>query len=299
MTNDLNGYTFYVHNLGRFDSVFILKSLVLNDSFEVIPIWKDSTIVSLSIKYGDIRISLLDSLQLIPESLGDILKSFNCEVKKGYFPYSFVNKNNLYYIGEKPLKSYYNSISDVEYKTIPNDNWDLRKETIKYLKSDVLGLLEAITKFSDIIYNKYQLNITKFKTLPGLSLAAYRSSYLPENLNKKLKMIKGGLENEIRKSYFGGNVDVFINKITTGYHYDINYQYPTAMLQDMPVGDPILSLETDLNKIFGFVYGEITAPDENTLQVPFIQYKDPSKNLTYCPRVNLKDLYSLKKLNMP
>lgn len=103
MTNDLNGYTFYVHNLGRFDSVFILKSLVLNDSFEVIPIWKDSTIISLSIKYGDIRISLLDSLQLIPESLGDILKSFNCEVKKGYFPYSFVNKNNLYYIGENHL----------------------------------------------------------------------------------------------------------------------------------------------------------------------------------------------------
>ena len=103
-------------------------------------------------------------------------------------------------------------------------------------------------------------------------------------------MIKGGLENEIRKSYFGGNVDVFINKITTGYHYDINSQYPTAMLQDMPVGDPILSLETDLNNIFGFVYGEITAPDENTLQVPFIQYKDPSKKLTYCPRGKFKRL---------
>lgn len=56
------------------------------------------------------------------------------------------------------------------------------------------------------------------------------------------------------------------------------------MLQDMPIGDPILSLETDLNKIFGFVYGEITAPEADFLRVPFIQYKDPVSNLTICPR---------------
>jgi len=47
------------------------------------------------------------------------------------------------------------------------------------------------------------------------------------------------------------------------------------MLNDMPIGEPKLSLETNLNNIFGFVYGEIYCPDENTLQVPFIQYKDP------------------------
>jgi hypothetical protein len=35
-------------------------------------------------------------------------------------------------------------------------------------------------------------------------------------------MIKGELETEIRKAYFGGNVDVFFNRITTGYHYDLN-----------------------------------------------------------------------------
>lgn len=35
-------------------------------------------------------------------------------------------------------------------------------------------------------------------------------------------MIKGEVETEIRKSYFGGNVDVFINKINKGYYYDLN-----------------------------------------------------------------------------
>jgi hypothetical protein len=56
------------------------------------------------------------------------------------------------------------------------------------------------------------------------------------------------------------------------------------MLQDMPIGDPVFSLETDINKIFGFIYGEITAPDVDSLRVPFIQYKDPLEKITICPR---------------
>jgi len=85
MAQSLNGYTFYVHNLGRFDSLFIIKSLILNNTFELTPIWKDNSIVSLTIKYGDSNIVLLDSLQLIPESLDNIFKSFNCVTKKAIF----------------------------------------------------------------------------------------------------------------------------------------------------------------------------------------------------------------------
>lgn len=58
----------------------------------------------------------------------------------------------------------------------------------------------------------------------------------------------------------------------------------------MPVGDPILSLENNLDNIFGFVYGEITAPNENILQVPFIQYRDPYNNTVSCPRGKFKRL---------
>jgi len=38
MNKALNGYTFYAHNLGRFDSVFILKALILDSDIEVTPI---------------------------------------------------------------------------------------------------------------------------------------------------------------------------------------------------------------------------------------------------------------------
>lgn len=168
------------------------------------------------------KITLLDSLQLIPGSLENILKSFNCDTQKGFFPYSFVNINNLNYIGVKPPKEFFSNISDLDYNSIQEKNWDLKKETLNDLKADVEGLLEAITKFNFNIYKKYNLNITKFKTLPSLALAAYRSSYTPLHLAPKLKMIKGELEREIRTSYFGCNVEVFINEVTDAYLYDIH-----------------------------------------------------------------------------
>ena len=285
---NLNGYTFYAHNLGRFDSIFILKSLVLSNKFKVTPIWKDTGILSVTIEYGKFKIKLLDSLQLIKGDLANILISFNCGIQKGYLPYSFINKENLYYIGDKPTQTHYNNITDLDYSNIPNKDWDLKKETLIYLKSDLEGLLEALTKFSELTFDEYKLNITKFKTLPSLALGVYTSKYMSEGL--QIKMIKGEIEKEIRSSYYGGNVEVYANEISEGYYYDMNSQYPRAMLEDMPVGNPKLSLETNLDKIFGFVYGEISCPDENILQVPFIQFKDPNTNLNVCPRGNFKRL---------
>lgn len=138
--------------------------------------------MSLTLKFNKIKIIILDSIQLISGSLDSILKSFNCNIQKGTFPYNFVNKDNLNYIGDKPNKNFYKNISEVEYQTIKNNNWDLKKETLIYLKSDLEGLLEALYKFNNNIFSKYQLNITNFKTLPSLALAIYRSSYLPDNL---------------------------------------------------------------------------------------------------------------------
>lgn len=83
---------------------------------------------------------------LIPGSLDSILKSFKCDTQKNHFPYKAVNKKSLYYIGKKPDKKFYNNISDKEYLAIPENGWSLKSETLKYLKSDVEGLLEAVKK---------------------------------------------------------------------------------------------------------------------------------------------------------
>ena len=48
----LDGYTFYAHHLGRFDSIFILESLITNNNIQITPIWKDNTILSLTLEYN-------------------------------------------------------------------------------------------------------------------------------------------------------------------------------------------------------------------------------------------------------
>jgi len=87
-------------------------------------------------------------------------------------------------------------------------------------------------------------------------------------------MIKGQVEKDIRKSYFGGNVDVYINEVKNAYIYDMNSQYPNAIYNEMPIGNPIFTTEKNIDNIFWFVYEKITAPSEEILRVPFIQYKD-------------------------
>lgn len=53
----LDGYTFYAHNLGRFYSVFIIKYLISNNKINIAPIWKDNSILSLTLKFNKIKIN--------------------------------------------------------------------------------------------------------------------------------------------------------------------------------------------------------------------------------------------------
>ena len=62
-------------------------------------------------------------------------------------------------------------------------------------------MLEVITEFRENVFDKYQLDITKYKTLPELALTVYKSSYIPNNLKSELKMVKGNIYNLNRLIY--------------------------------------------------------------------------------------------------
>ena len=98
---ELDGYTFFAHNLGRFDSLFLIKAAASMADIKVNAVWKENTIISISIKNTKLnrKIKILDSIQFIAGSLRNVLMTFNCEIKKDYFPYRFVHQNNLFYIG--------------------------------------------------------------------------------------------------------------------------------------------------------------------------------------------------------
>lgn len=121
--------TFYCHNLGGYDIVFILNALVnyneANKSSDPYPyvincVLRDNKIlkVVISKKINDKirKLTIVDSYAILTSSLKDLCKSFDLSYEKWVFPYSFVNEDNLFYIGDKPERSYYKDISEKDYK---------------------------------------------------------------------------------------------------------------------------------------------------------------------------------------
>ena len=241
-------------------------------------------------------IKILDSNQLIPGKLRNLAKEFNCKELKGHFPYKFININNLEYKGDLPpyeyfsdsmgLDGYNNWKSSLKFKEIIC--YDIKEEAINYLKHDLYALLEVISKYSNFIFKNYGINITKINTLSGLALKIYLSSFYKHK--NKFKLIKGKIESDIRKAYFGGLVltKAYYTHKNKAYVYDVNSHYPNAMLEDIPVGNPVLSLSKDLNSYFGFVYAEIIPP--KNLDFYFIPMRDDSGKII-TPNYRFKGIY--------
>lgn len=106
------GKTVYIHNSSSFDLVFLLKYIVEYPHVTVNPIIKDGKFINVEIKYGNAtkyKLNLRDSLLLLPASLDELSKQFNGKSIKGIFPYSFVNSDNLNYVGPVPSYSFFDS----------------------------------------------------------------------------------------------------------------------------------------------------------------------------------------------
>lgn len=288
LTTNYNKFTLYFHNLAGFDSNFIMEALLNTGDVQVL-INKGKLI---SIKYSkkgnkntSINLLILDSLQMLPVSLDLLSKSFKVESPKGIFPHSLVGKNNLNYEGLIPHRSYFFNLdidSYMEYcDKFTNGIWNLKKEAIKYCQLDCISLHQVLIKYSNLIFNNFQLNITKFVSLPSLAFAIFRSNFLDIY---NIPQISGDIFNKIAEGYTGGAVDMYIpssiNKDSTPsdntvYSYDINSLYPFVMsMFDYPVGQTYYFEGNVLNHFkdkLGFYYCEVTAPKD--IKHPIIQRK--------------------------
>lgn len=139
-----HNYIFYVHNLGKFDVVFLHKilrefNLQSNKEHYILKsVFRDGIMLKLSIsiklsakKY--IKINFVDSINYFNVSMNSktdsyslysLCKSLKVNTIKGIFPHKFVTKETLNYVGETPSIIYYNNkITKQEYE-------------ISYLKSN-------------------------------------------------------------------------------------------------------------------------------------------------------------------
>ena len=290
-----NGYTFYVHNLRKFDIYFILHALIKVDNvypnkyqFKDNIVYRDGDIISIKISTKingkTYSIKLVDSLLLLQSSLDKLCKTFNTNVKKTYFPYTFVNKHNLWYIGNKPDIKYYKDViyksieEDNEnmdeckkmfiitniYDKIPKENWSLKNETLSYLGNDLISLHNVMEKFITSIYINYHIHATKSLTISSLSMDIYLKRFYDNNI----PLIKQkSIYNNIKQSYYGGITEVYKPYGKNLLYYDVNSLYPYAALNNMPglnciYTDNINSNIGDiLNNLFGFYFCKIKTND--------------------------------------
>jgi DNA polymerase type B, organellar and viral len=263
MIKKYNNYKIYIHNMAGFDAIFLLK--ILADLGQVKPIIHNDKIISIQFRIGNYTVQFKDSQQMLLFSLRNLAKAFGVDTQKSYFPYDFINENNLDYIGITPDFKYFNGLSHDEYDGITSYNWNLKEESIKYCNIDCISLYQIITKFNNMIFELFKINIHKYPTLSSLAFAIFRTHFLK---NDTIPQISGEISRDIRQSYTGGAVDMYIpinDENTEIFAYDVNSLYPFVMKNNlMPTGKPI-KFYGDIRKVdpkaFGFFYCNIKAPD--------------------------------------
>lgn len=261
-------YYWYIHNMGKFDIIFIYKTLEefnlqsQTEFYKLKTIYKDGKMLKLTVsrKLGTktVKITFIDSYNLLSSSLDTLTKGFDVKNLKRDFPYNFVNEKTINYKGQTPDIKYFNKISTSEYKELFTlDNWSLKKESLDYLKTDILGLLEVLDKFKSDLFIEHNLDLTEGLTISRLALNKYLKSYMK---NSKIPLVnKLNQFNFMYFGYYGGRTEVFKPYGTNLKYYDINSLYPKAALNNMPglncyykksTTDKGLSLDNGLFGIF-------------------------------------------------
>jgi hypothetical protein len=122
-----NGYNVYMHNMAKFDIIFLLKHLIKLSSVQ--PIIHNGRIISIYLNFGkDLKYSIQfkDSYLILISSLLKLTKGFRVDMIKSIFPFLFVNENNLDYIGNVPEIKYFGNKIELtdynEYKSKFNKN---------------------------------------------------------------------------------------------------------------------------------------------------------------------------------
>jgi len=128
------------------------------------------------------------------------------------------------------------------------------------------------------------LDITKYPTLPSITMGVYRIHYLPSNT---VPLIGSRLHYTLKQAYYGGITDTYRPRGKNILSYDINSLYPFSMYEyEMPVGNPV-KFEGDPTRIdknpFGFFKVKVTTPLKINVPILPTKIKSSGGQRTVCP----------------
>lgn len=232
----------YVHNGAKFDYLFLLKA-AFSRRYSPRIMHRDKTMITFTL--GNSPIIFCDSYRLLMCSLKSASKAFNVPLSK-----------------ECPFHELYNLESF-------NDSSKLQ-EAIHYNQDDCYALYHIMVKFNDLL-KLHNLSLNLGNTISSLAYSGFKYLYatsLKGKLNtNSLRSLDSETYEFIKKSYLGGIVDVFQRlKVDTEYfssskegraflksipsetylkegnrikYFDLVSSYPSSMVGNMPIGDPI------------------------------------------------------------
>ena len=200
------GGVFYAHAGMRFDYCIIYKTLLrVSDSMNIVT--SGTLGVYIFMEYtvdGEKRsIALLDSYRLLPAGLDKLAKQFKTTEK-------------------------------IALSVMP---WELSfEERLEYLRHDCVALYEVLSRFWEIIDERFSV-LTKKKiravTLASLSLKVFMKAFLKLPQGQSFMVSSGRLAEFEASSYFGGlvwvNPGVSSNRPHRVNVYDVNSMYPFVM----------------------------------------------------------------------
>lgn len=297
------GYNIYLHNFAKFDGYFLIKNL--SQLGVTKPIIHNGRIISCKFRLYESNYSFtfMDSYLILPSSLKDLCESFglNKEDSKSIFPLSL---NNVNYQGIVPEFKYFKDISLDKYtkykEFYKNKTWSFKEESIKYCTLDCIALHKILSKFNQLIYKKFKLNPSNYPTLPSLAFNLFTTKYLKRD---SIHMLSGEIANNIRQSYSGGAVDMYLSKSLNSreiYAYDVNSLYPFVMKdKGYPIGPPTYFIGNILlqnPQAFGFFYCKISVP--SYIKHPVLQARVKTKdgNKSIFPTGNWEGMYFSEEL---
>lgn len=148
-------YTVYVHNLGGFDSTFLLKPLAT--LFGEYKLLLDGSNKVISITLNN-KLMFKDSYRIFPTSLKELSNIFKVPIPKGEFNHSEVTLDSLAKI---------------------------QQEAIEYLKKDLHSLYDAMLTAGRLIFNEYNVDLSNVFSTSSLAMKIYRTNFL----NSKIPLL--------------------------------------------------------------------------------------------------------------
>lgn len=315
-----NYYSIYVHNLVKFDIIFLFKYLIKYVSVD--PVIHRGRIIQLNLNYGpdlQYKMSLKDSYLILLSSLEKLGIDFGVEIKKSIFPHKFVNENNLNYIGHVPSIDNFFKIDNLTYYDFSKyfgGLWSLKSEAIKYCEIDCVSLYQIILKFNSLIFELFSKNIHNYPTLPSLAFAIFRGSFMKEeNIMHPIIQVKHKTEGGIKTIYPVGTWSMWIfseemyNASKYGYTFEIleGYKFERGIIfknyvdflyqlrQQYDKSDPYnLIGKILLNSLYGrFGMNQVTIRYELISKREFLKF---NHSVSFIKNIYFKTIFLINKI---